>query len=94
MHELRRVIRPGGYLLLTTHGEHYLHELTGDERRRFQAGLPVVRRDDRPGSNVCGAYHPEAHVREQLANGFLVIEFAPKGAIGNPWQDLWLLRRN
>jgi SAM-dependent methyltransferase len=93
MQELRRVLRPGGHLLLTTHGEHYLPELTEDERRRFRAGLLVVRRDDRPGSNVCGAYHPEAHVRERLARGFSVVEFVPKGALGNPWQDRWLLRR-
>ena len=53
----------------------------------------MVRHDDRPGSNVCGAYHPEAHVRERLARGFSVVEFVPKGALGNPWQDRWLLRR-
>ncbi len=93
MEELRRVLRPGGHLLLTTHGAHYLDELTEDERSRFRAGLHVVRHDDRPGSNVCGAYHPEAYVRERLAKGFSVVEFVPKGAIGNPWQDQWLLRR-
>jgi SAM-dependent methyltransferase len=94
MQELRRVLRPGGHLLLTTHGAHYLDELTEDERRRFGAGQLVVRRDDRPGSNVCGVYHPEAHVRERLAKGFSVVEFVPKGALGNPWQDQWLLRRD
>ncbi len=94
MQELRRVLRPGGHLLLTTHGAHYLDELTEDERSRFRAGLLVVRRDDSPGSNMCGAYHPEAHVRERLAKGFSVVEFVPKGALGNPWQDRWLLRRD
>jgi len=93
MQELRRVLRPGGHLLLTTHGAHYMDEFTEDERRRFRAGLLVVRRDDRPGSNVCGAYHPEAFVRERLAKGFSVVEFVPKGALGNPWQDCWLLQR-
>jgi SAM-dependent methyltransferase len=93
MQELRRVLRPGGHLLLTTHGEHYLSELSEEERRGFAEGRLVVRRDDRPGSNVCGAYHPEAYVRERLAKGFSVVEFVRKGALGNPWQDRWLLRR-
>jgi 2-polyprenyl-3-methyl-5-hydroxy-6-metoxy-1,4-benzoquinol methylase len=94
MRELRRVIRPGGHLLLTTHGEHYLDELTAGEQRAFRAGSLVVSRDDTPGSNICGAYHPEAYVRGRLARGFSVVEFVPKGALGNPFQDSWLLRRD
>jgi len=93
MGELARVLRPGGHLLVTTHGEHYLGQLTGEEGRRFAAGQLVVRNEDRPGSNVCGAYHPETYVRERLARGFQVLEFIPEGAAGNPYQDLYLLRR-
>ncbi len=94
MDEMRRVLRPGGHLLFTTHGARYANELDADERSRFDAGRLVVRRDDSPGSNVCGAYHPEAYIRRELARGFTVVEFAPEGAAGNPWQDLWLLRRD
>jgi SAM-dependent methyltransferase len=93
MGELRRVLRPGGLLFLTTHGRHYLSELTAQEREGFEAGELVLRHDDRPGSNVCGAYHPELYVRERLSEGFDVLDFVPEGALGNPWQDLWLLRK-
>ena len=93
MQELRRVLRPGGYLVLTTHGARYAEELQPDDRARFVAGELVIRRDDRPGSNVCGAYHPEAYVRRVLAQGFTVVDVVPEGARGNPWQDLWLLQR-
>ena len=91
--ELHRVLRPGGHLLFTTHGARYVDELSPGDRASFADGQLVIRRDDRPGSNVCGAYHPEAYVRGELARGFSVIEHAPEGAAGNPWQDLWLLRR-
>jgi SAM-dependent methyltransferase len=91
--ELRRVLRPGGHLIFTTHGQRYSADLSTDERQRFAAGQLVVRRDDRPGSNVCGAYHPEAYVRERLARGFTVVDFVREGAAGNPHQDLWLLRK-
>jgi len=93
MQELRRVVRPGGYVVFTTHGTRYAGELTPEDRARFAAGQLIIRRDDRPGSNVCGAYHPEAYVREHLALGFTVVDFVREGAGGNPWQDLWLFRR-
>lgn len=91
MQELHRVLRPGGHLVFTTHGSRYRSDLSAEERERFAAGELVTRRDDRPGSNVCGAYHPEAYVRGNLARGFTVVDFVPEGALGNPWQDLWLL---
>jgi SAM-dependent methyltransferase len=94
MQELRRVVRPGGHVIITTHGVRYLHELREQERQQFASGLLVIHRDDRPGSNVCGAYHPERYVREHLSEGFAVVDFVPEGAAGNPFQDLWLLRRN
>jgi SAM-dependent methyltransferase len=92
MHELERVLAPGGFLLLSLHGATYLDVLTDDERLVFQAGRLVVR-DGPPGSNICGAYHPERYVREVLAAGFLIVDFIVEGATGNPRQDLVLLRK-
>jgi SAM-dependent methyltransferase len=94
MDEVRRVLRPGGHLVFTTHGSRYAADLTPAEQERFASGKLVLRRDDRPGSNVCGAYHPEIYVREQLALGFTVVDFVREGASGNPWQDLWLVRKD
>jgi len=93
MTELRRVIRPGGYLLLTTHGTRYLSDLGSEDRDRFLRGDLIVTRHDVAGSNICGAYHPEAYVRRHMASGFAVVDFVPEGALGNPWQDVWLLQR-
>lgn len=91
--ELRRVLRPGGRLLLTTHGASYVPRLEPGERARFDRGELVVRWSGLPGSNLCSAYHPEPYVREFLANGFEVVEIEPEGALGNPTQDLVLLQR-
>lgn len=91
--ELRRVLRPGGHLLVTTHGASYLSRLEPDERARFEQGELVVRWDELPGSNLCSAYHPEPYVHELLAHGFELVELAPEGALGNPTQDLIVLRR-
>ncbi len=91
--ELRRVLRPGGRLLLTTHGRSYLPRLEPGERDRFERGDLVVRWGDLPGSNLCSAYHPERYLRETLAQGFELETLEPEGARGNPTQDLVVLRR-
>jgi SAM-dependent methyltransferase len=91
--ELHRVLRPGGRVLLTTHGSAYLPRLERAERTRFERGELVVRWSDLPGSNLCSAYHPERYVRDTLARGFVLETIEPEGARGNPTQDLVVLRR-
>jgi SAM-dependent methyltransferase len=91
--ELRRVLRPGGRLLITTHGRSYLPRLEPPERERFERGELVVRWSDVPGTNLCSAYHPESYLRETFGTGFAFLELDPEGARGNPTQDLVLLRK-
>lgn len=93
--ELARVLEPGGWLLVTTHGAAYEEALLAEERERFQAGRLVVRGEEAAGTNLCGAYHPRRYVEERLAPGcgFEVAAFHPQGAQGNPRQDLWVLRK-
>ncbi|HXH97561.1 MAG TPA: class I SAM-dependent methyltransferase, partial [Gaiellaceae bacterium] len=90
--ELLRVLRPGGYLLVTTHGRSYLPRLEPAERERFERGELVVRWADLPGTNLCSAYHPERYLRETFANGLELVELVPEGALGNPTQDLVVCR--
>jgi len=89
--EIRRVLRPGGFLLMTTHGQAYAPRLTEQERARFDAGELVVRWGAVAGTNLCSAYHPERYLRETFADGFAFVELEPEGARGNPTQDLVLL---
>ena len=92
--ELRRVLRPGGRLLLTTHGRSYIPRLGGEERARFEHGELVVRWAEVAGTNLCSAYHPESYLRDTFANGFAFLALEPEGARGNPTQDLVLLRKD
>jgi SAM-dependent methyltransferase len=92
--ELRRVLRPGGLLILTTHGDRYLDRLDDEERGSYERGELVVRWESVAGTNLCTAFHPERYVREKLAGSELeLLELAPDGAVGTPDQDLIVLRR-
>jgi SAM-dependent methyltransferase len=91
--ELRRVLRPTGRLLITTHGQSYLPRLDARERSRFEDGELVVRWREAVGSNLCSAYHPERYLRDTFAQGFEFLELEAEGARGNPTQDLVLLQK-
>ena len=90
--ELARVLRPGGHLIISTHGEAYLHTLSEAERERFHAGHLVVRDADAAGSNRCGVFFSAAYLRHRLEPRFTLREHRTGGARGNPPQDLSLLQ--
>jgi SAM-dependent methyltransferase len=89
MDELGRVLRPGGYIYLTTHGEHYLPHVPAELREQFRRGGLVVTGGELAGSNVCAAFHPEPYVLTVLAKGFRCVEFAP----GRYPQDAYLFQK-
>jgi SAM-dependent methyltransferase len=93
MKELARILRPGGFLLVSTHGERYLQRLNEAERAAFGRGEVVVRFEEVAGTNLCTTFHPPAYVREQLGAGLELVEETPEGAKGNPHQDLFLFRK-
>ena len=90
--EMARILRPSGYLIISTHGEACLAPLSKQERAEFHAGELVVSTENEPGTNRCGVYCSEHYVRRHFAPGFIVRTFVPSGARGNPPQDLMLLQ--
>ena len=90
--ELARVVRPGGLLLLSTHGDRYLDRLTAHERAAFERGEVVVRYEGVAGTNLCTTFHPPAYVRDRLGADLELVDELPEGARGNPHQDLFVFR--
>ncbi len=89
--ELRRVLRPGGALVATTHGEAWRSGLTPAEQERFDAGASVIRSDGSAGSNLCETYHPPAAFRAAAAAHFARALHFAKGNATAREQDIWVL---
>lgn len=92
MEEWRRILVPGGYLVVTVHGDRRLEALSGPERAEYLKGNLVIRDQDVAGTNFCAVFHPPTFVRSVLARSFEVVDFVPEGPEGSPPQDVYLMK--
>jgi SAM-dependent methyltransferase len=94
MRELRRVIRPGGLIFFTTHGEAMLVQAPEQEiHEAFARGEPAVRYPRESGSNLCSTFHPPRYVHEVLAGALEPVAERLGGMPGLDRQDAYLFRR-
>jgi SAM-dependent methyltransferase len=92
--EYRRLLRPGGLLVVSVLGEKATHRLTAEERERFDRGELVVERPRMEGRNSCTAYHPAGYVTDSLLAGFPDVTSFELGSAELPvMQDAYLARR-
>ncbi len=91
--ELSRVLKPGGYIYFTTHGEYFLQTMKPAERESFQKGQPVIREQQQSGSNFCASFHPPKYVHETLAKNLTVVDFFPGSEHGWSDQDIHLVKK-
>lgn len=92
--ELRRVLKPGGYLLITTHGDWHVDYLEESEVAMYRSGNMVVRHEDVAGTNLCSTFHPREYLSSTLLTGFDIVEHASVAAdeTGGVMQDMTLAR--
>jgi SAM-dependent methyltransferase len=93
MAECFRVLKPGGFLLMSTMGEYYLsrQRLSPSEQEAFGRGELVVLYERSAGTSLCSAYHPPEYVHQRLGSEFELAAFRP-AADGGP-HDIHLLRK-
>lgn len=92
--ELMRLLRPGGILFITLHGNAFKSKLNEEERHRFENGRLVTKANTREGHRTFAAYQPESYIRE-LAEPHEILEHHPGDiANGKPQQDIWIIRKN
>lgn len=92
LEELRRILRPGGYLLMTAAGESFRDHLSPSDAGQFDHGRLVVHFPRSAGMNMCAVYHPRAYVDDLLRGSFELARATPTGD-GAPYpQDMYLVR--
>lgn len=92
--EFRRLLRPGGLLIVSVLGDTAHHRLTDEERERFDRGELVVERPRMAGQNACTAYHPRPYVTASLLADFADVTLFDLGSAEVPiMQDAYIARR-
>jgi SAM-dependent methyltransferase len=89
LNELIRVLKPGGLLLITLHGNSFCGKLTPSERLLFDSDQLVIRGQVSEGHRTYTAFHPEKWVRIWTLK-LTVLEHIP-GAEGE--QDVWIFSK-
>jgi SAM-dependent methyltransferase len=98
--ELRRLLRPKGHLILTTHGEKSAKVLLPHEYARFQKDGIVIRGSVEEGTRCFLSYNHPDYAKNHLFSGMRVCEHIPGhsaeatslwGAT-NVEQDTWILQ--
>lgn len=104
--ELRRVTRPGGYLLLSVHGEQaflvfeeHVGKIGGDasilRQELSSKGIAFIRDDAFTGGPFPDFYHSTFHapwyVFQHWGRFFTIVGYLPRGSMG--FQDFVLLQR-
>ena len=88
--ELLRVLRPGGLLAMSTHGDFYRNRLAADaESERYERGEVVVQGNYEEGKKWFLALHPPRFVRETLLAGFDKIRAIKIPDGFDLHQDIW-----
>lgn len=94
MMELTRIVKDGGFLLLSTGGDYGRGAiLNNKERQRFDNGNIVVKNPLDEGKTQCQSRHPFGSITKILPNNLKLVNCIYEGAKGNPRQDVNLLQK-
>jgi len=92
--ELMRVVKKGGILFITTHGDVVRENLTDEECKIYDEGKLVVRGKVKEGHRMYTAYQPISFMQRLLDGRAKILKHKP--GTKQDWgyeQDLWILEK-
>ncbi len=92
LEECGRVMKSGGMLYLTTHGEQFFGQLLQEEQEEVRSGGIVVHRAGEEGRNLCTSFELPGYIESHLPQGFKLLAFIPGTAEEHLRQDGYLFQ--
>jgi SAM-dependent methyltransferase len=95
MAELARVLKPGGSLLITVHGERvaWRSGFSDQQLKQFDEEGILTFGEEQSGSNYCAAYHSEKYMSNQRSLGLELVDFMSGGVRDASEQDMYLYHK-
>lgn len=93
MDEFRRILKPGGFLYITTHGKSTFKNLSETERRILEKNGILTLNESIEGDNKCSTYQTKFYVENNFLNGFELFEFIPGENNSFSKQDIYILKK-
>ena len=91
--ELSRVVKAGGVLMLTTHGDSFKRKLTNKELSTFESDKLVIRANTSVGHRSYVAFQPKNYFKTLLINFNVLKLIEGDEKSSNPQQDVWILEK-
>ena len=91
--ELMRILKPGGMVILTLHGEAFKLQLSEEEQQKFDENQLIIKSHTKEGHRTYGAFHPTQFVHELIGKHELVEHVKGNVTGGKPEQDIWVIRK-
>ncbi len=88
--ELRRVLKPEGIFICTTHGDHFKKLLNAKEQSDYDAGRLVIQDNYSEGKKWFFAIHPPGFVKDILLKDFKDLTPIKVGPEADTYHDIWL----
>ncbi len=92
--ELKRVLKTGGIMFLTSHGDNFKVKLTDSELRNYNDDKIIIRGMVKEGHRTFTAFHPKAFM-QKLFSTVEVLEHIeiPYKENQMPQQDIWIIKK-
>jgi SAM-dependent methyltransferase len=88
-----RVVKPGGFVMLTVHGDHFRPRLSPAERKQFDRDGVVERTDSIEGSRLFSTYNSTSYMRQVLLRDAELVHHHPAAPLPAGKQDVYVVRK-